>query len=211
MGQLNKIKEYFIDWLLKKSNLIARIEELKNKEHSDNNKNKITGQFVTLYPESVIHNTQNNPDNIRIGESTHIRGELLIFPYGGKINIGSNSYIGAGSRIWSGEEINIGNNVLIGHNVNIIDFSHERNHVERANGFKNLVTYGHPKEKGKIPTNPIKIEDDVAIYAGANIIMGVTIGKGSVISAGSVVIKNVPPFSLVLGNPGKVVWKIKQH
>jgi len=99
---------------------------------------------------------------------------------------------------------------LIAHNVNIIDFAHEASSFDRAEGFRNLVAKGHPLEKGKIVTKEIVIEDDVAIYAGAHIIMGITIGKGSVISAGSVVFKNIPPFSLVMGNPAKVVWKIKE-
>ena len=90
-----------------------------------------------------------------------------------------------------------------------MDFSHEVEAEERAKGFKDFSKNSHPKIKGKIPTKAINIEDDVAIYAGAHIVMGVTIGKGSIISAGSVVVNDVPPFSQVFGNPAKIVWKTK--
>ena len=52
------------------------------------------------------------------------------------------------------------------------------------------------------------IEDNVYIASGAKILGGITIGKGSVIGANSVVTKDIPPYSLVLGIPGKVIRKI---
>src|SRR6187402_2810920 len=79
------------------------------------------------YNESVFHydakisNMQNDPSKIRIGNGTEIKGELLIFNYGGEISVGNSCYIGDHSRIWSAESIIIGNNVLISHNVNIVD------------------------------------------------------------------------------------------
>jgi acetyltransferase-like isoleucine patch superfamily enzyme len=182
---------------------------LQAKEHvSDCNKNVIN-KGATFYPEASVVNLKKDPAKIIIGEGTHIRGELLVFPYGGEIKIGMNCYVGKDTMIWSGESIHIGDNVMIAHHVNIIDFAHETASIDRAEGFRNLIAKGHPLEKGKIPTKKIYIEDYVAIYSGAHIIMGVTIGKGSVISAGCVVLSDVPAFSLVSGNPGKVVWKIK--
>ncbi|WP_457286826.1 acyltransferase [Pedobacter sp. UYP24] len=169
----------------------------------------VTNNGGKFLPEANVVNMQKDPKKISVGAGTHIRGELQVYSYGGRIDIGENCYIGAGSKIWSGEGITIGNNVLIGHNVNIIDFSHKAKSSDRAESFKKLITEGHPKEKGNIPSRSIKIEDDVIIYAGANIVMGVTIGKASIISAGSVVIRDVPAFSQVLGNPAKVVWRTK--
>jgi len=170
---------------------------------------KIVNNGATFWPEAKVQNMQEDPQKIVVGEGTNIRGELQVYAYGGKITIGDNCFIGAGSKVWSGDSITIGNNVLIGHNVNIVDFSHKTKSIERAASYIKMIKEGHSKEKENIPSRPIVIEDDVIIYAGASIVMGVTIGKASIISTGSVVIKDIPPYSQVLGNPAKVVWRTK--
>jgi acetyltransferase-like isoleucine patch superfamily enzyme len=161
-----------------------------------------------FYNTTKIENFQNKKEKVQIGYNTHIRGELLIFPYGGEIKVGNNSFIGEQTKIWSAESIIIGDYVAIAHNVNIMDFNHETNHLERAHSLKQILTQGHPKIKGNIITAPIIIEDYVAIYSNVNIMRGVRLGKGSIISAGSVVFNDVPPFSLVMGNPARVFGKV---
>lgn len=170
-------------------------------------KNVIIGEGSAIYKEAMIENFSNSINNITIGKGSHIRGELLVFPYGGKIEIGDNCFVGEGSKLWSGDHIKIGNHVGIAHNINIVDFAHESNHLVRAEGVKNIFLHGHPKDKGEIPSAPIVIEDYVAIYPNACILRGVTIGKGSIVSTGSVVMSNIPEFSLVVGNPARVVGK----
>ncbi len=166
------------------------------------------GQGSRFYRQVRVYNMSGKKEKISIGSNSHIRGELLVFPYGGEIKIGDYCYIGEDTRIWSGGKIVIGNNVGIAHNVNIVDFSHETNYLERAEGFRKLVITGHPKEKGNIPISPIIIEDHVSIYPNVNIARGVKIGAGSIISAGSVVITDVPPFTLMMGNPARAMMKI---
>lgn len=163
-----------------------------------------------FYDETSIFNLSSNRDNIVIKNNSHIRGELLVFKSGGKIEIGNNTFIGSGSKIWSGESIKIGNNVLISHNVNIIDSnSHEINYIERQEGFINLIKHGHPLTKGSVITKPIVIEDNVWINFNAIILKGVKIGKGSIISAGAIVTKDVPAFSLILGDASIQIRDIK--
>jgi acetyltransferase-like isoleucine patch superfamily enzyme len=159
-----------------------------------------------FYEKATVFNFQNNINRIQVGQNVHIRGELLVFKYGGEIHIGNNCYVGESSRIWSGEKILIGNNVLISHNVNIIDTdSHEMDHLERANGFLKILKTGHPEAKGNIIVAPIIIHDYAWISFNATILKGVTIGEGAIVGASSVVTKDVPPYSVVAGNPAKII------
>lgn len=180
--------------------------------HDISCKSQVTSQPSTKFSiEAKVINIINDPSKINIGSKTNIKGELLVFPYGGKITIGQNCFIGEDVRIWSGDRIEIGNDVLISHQVNIIDTnSHEINHIERSNSYKSLLIEGHPQTKGSIITKPIKIEDHVWISCGVNILKGVTIGKGAIIAAGSLITEDVQEFTLVGGNPAKLLKKLKE-
>jgi maltose O-acetyltransferase len=167
------------------------------------------GKKSKFYPEAKVFNTQNRKEKIVIGENTHIRGELFIWPNSNGIYIGNNSYVGHNTLITAAEKIIIGNNVLISHNVNIIDTdSHEINYKEREIGYLNLLKNGLPTEMGNVKTSPIVIEDYAWISFNVCILKGVTIGKGAIIGAGSVVTKNVPSFTLYAGNPAKFIRNI---
>lgn len=181
------------------------------RRHHDKLMNEVTASdSVRFYVGSSVSNFKNDPRGITIGPNTHIRGELLVFSYGGKISVGENVYIGDETRIWSADEVVIGNNVLISHNVNISDTSaHELDHVERAVGFKTIVRSGHSTNKGSVTTAPVIIEDYAWINPYSIILKGVRIGEGAVVGAGSVVVKDVPPFTMVAGNPAKIIKEVK--
>jgi len=168
---------------------------------------KVTASTTSVfYSNSRVYNLLNNPRKIMIGDQSHINGELHLFGYGGEIIIGDRCFIGEGTRIWSGNKITIGNNVLISHNVNIMDTnSHELNHQERAIGFLQIITEGHPKKAVNINTAPIVISDNAWINFNCTILKGVTIGKGAIIAAGTLITKDVPPFALVGGNPARII------
>ena len=170
------------------------------------------GTGSKIYPETKVFNFQNKIKNIKVGKGTHIRGELLIFGYGGSISIGNDCYIGEGSRIWSGDSIIIGNDVLISHNVNIVDAdSHEISSVERAERYRELLKSGHWTDKGNILSKPIIIEDNAWISFGVIILKGVRIGKGSIVGAGSIVTKDVTDWTIVAGNPAKILREIPEE
>ena len=97
--------------------------------------------------------------------------------------------------MYSANGIQIGNDVLIGPNCNIVPVNHnirDRNIPIRLQGY--------PESKGGIV-----IEDDVWLGASVTILDGVKIGKGAVIGAGSVVTKNIEPYSINFGVPSKKV------
>lgn len=191
--------------LFKWSNVYQDIDDLIRTGTKDFHK-LATYSTALFLNYSKIVNMQNDPSKICIGDDTRICGELLVLIYGGKISIGDNCFVGDHSRIWSGDSVIIGNNVLISHDVNIIDTnSHEINITERVSAYKKLMKEGQPSEKGSIITKPIVIKDDAWINFNSIILKGVTIGKGAIVAAGSVVSKDVPDYSIVAGNPAKVV------
>ncbi len=170
----------------------------------------IIGDFSVLYDESEITNHLKIKENIVIGNNTHIRGQLVVFGHGGKISIGDYCYIGHDTCIWSAKEITIGDRVLIAHNCSIFDNNtHPFDEVERHKQFREIVTTGFPKKQDGLFEKEIIIEDDAWISAYSIISKGVRIGKGAVVGAGSVVTHDVPPYTLVAGNPAKVIKKLK--
>lgn len=163
-----------------------------------------------FYPEALVRNIFGEPRRIRIGKNSHIRGELVTFGHGGDISIGDNCYIGKNTSIWSGESIVIEDNVLISHNCNIIDSnSHEINHLDRARNFRLMIRQGHSKEKGNIITAPIVVREYAWISFNCCILKGVTIGRGAIVAAGSVVTRDVPDFVIVAGNPATIVKQLE--
>lgn len=156
-----------------------------------------------------ILNAQGDPTKIKIGEGTVVDGIIQLFPFGEGIEIGRNCYIGLNSRIWSSDHIIIGDNVLISHDVNIIDSdSHEINYKERETSSIRQFKEGLPKEIGLVKTAPIIIKDNVWISYNVCILKGVTIGRGAIVGCGSVVTHDIPDFTLVVGNPAKIVKKV---
>jgi acetyltransferase-like isoleucine patch superfamily enzyme len=180
------------------------IQKIENEKNSTNESGYIKQEKSIVYPESRIINMQNNKDKIKLGINTHIRGDLVIYAHGGKIVFGNESFLGEGSRIWSSVSVEIGNRVLISHNVNIHDNNgHPVDAVKRNEHFKKIVSTGFPSTDNYLSESAVKIEDDVWIGFNCIIMKGVTIGKGAIVAAGSVVTKDVAPFTMVAGNPAK--------
>jgi acetyltransferase-like isoleucine patch superfamily enzyme len=203
------MQKFFIFFIRALKKVIKKISDF---EHRDNCNRYVTNNGTTFLESAHVVNMTNDKERIMLGAGTFVLGELLVFAYGGKIKIGNNCYIGIGSRVWSGEEVKIGNDVLISHNVNIVDTTaHELDHIERADTYIKLLKEGHPKEKGTIVTKPIVIEDHVWVNFNVVILKGVTIGRGAIVAAGTVVTKDVPPFVLVGGNPARVLKELKNY
>ena len=119
----------------------------------------------------------------RISQRSRNKTGIEIHP-GAKI--GKGFFIDHGSGVVIGETTEIGDNVTL---------------------YQGVTLGGTGKEKGKRhPT----IEDNVMVSVGAKVLGSITVGRNSKIGAGSVVLKDVPPYSTVVGIPGRVV-KSKRH
>lgn len=114
---------------------------------------------------------------------------------GKNITVGKNVFINTGCRFQDQGGIRIGDHVLIGHNVVLATLNHDFAPYNRATM--------HPA--------PIHIKDRVWIGANATVVPGVTIGENSIVAAGAVVTKDVPPNTIVGGVPAKVLKRIDEN
>jgi acetyltransferase-like isoleucine patch superfamily enzyme len=118
------------------------------------------------------------------------------------ISVGDNFYIGKFSQIECDAEI--GNNVIIGNQVGIVGkYDHHYQQIGTPIRLASQIRDHDYSWKGI--DERIVIEDDVWIGFGSVILSGVRIGQGSVIAAGSVVTKDVQPFSIYAGVPAKKI------
>ena len=160
--------------------------------------------WVRLFVNPFIHK---KGKNIIIRYNTR----LDLFPFN-KFSIGSNSIVEDFSTINNGVgDVSIGNNAGIGLSNVIIGPVYIGNYVMLAqhivisglnHGYEDVNT---PPRLQKVVTKQITIEDNVWIGANCVITAGVTIGKHAIIGAGSVVTKNVPGYSVAVGNPARVI------
>ncbi|MDP9081760.1 MAG: acyltransferase [Bacteroidota bacterium] len=126
-----------------------------------------------------------------IGANSTIEDYCTVNNGVGDVIIGDDSRIGIGSVLIG--PVTIGNQVILAQNIVVSGLNHTYTDVTI------------PIRLQKVTTTAIVIEDEVWIGANAVITAGVTIGKHSVVAGGSVVTKNIPPYSIAAGNPAKVI------
>lgn len=114
------------------------------------------------------------------------------------ISVGDDVFIGPGATMTASESsIELGSKIMFGPNVTLIGGDHS---------FSSVGKYMFDvKEKAPDDDQPIVIEDDVWVGAGATILKGVRIGEGAIVAASSLVLKDVPPYAIVGGIPAKVI------
>jgi acetyltransferase-like isoleucine patch superfamily enzyme len=151
-----------------------------------------------------------------------IRNIILKYFVYHRYNIGSNFHSGRGVFLWAKNELTIGENFYIGKYSIIECDALIGNNVIFANHVSLIGRYDHNYQQVGVPTRlasqirdrdyswkglnqKIIVEDDVWVGLGSIILSGVTIGRGSIIAAGSIVTKDVEPYSIYGGNPAKKI------
>jgi acetyltransferase-like isoleucine patch superfamily enzyme len=126
-----------------------------------------------------------------IGDYSIVEDFVVLANACGDIIIGNNVLIGLGSKVIG--PVRMGNDILLAQNVLISGLNHDYEDITR------------PIVKQSFSVKEIVIEDGAWVGAGCIITAGVRIGKNAVVGAGSVVTKDVPDYSVVVGNPAKLI------
>lgn len=115
--------------------------------------------------------------------------------YGFNITLGDNVFINYNCVILDCAPVTMGSNVFIGPNCGFYTAVHPTDFEQRNEGIETA--------------KPITVGDNVWIGGGVTVLPGVNIGEGAVIGAGSVVVKDVPPYCVAVGNPCAVKKELK--
>lgn len=169
-------------------------------------RNAIVGNGVVASHEAAV--MAPTPKQVHIGDNSEIAC-TLVCQDSGKITIGRNAWIGAKTVIGSVEEIIIGDYAIISTEVHIYDnnnhpVSPELRQKMSESGFRSDLWKWHHSASKKV-----QIGDRVWIGERSTILKGVTIGNDAIVAAGSVVTHDVPPSTIVAGNPARVVKQIE--
>ena len=198
----NPIKQYF---------LRKRLREMQQRYMSIG-----TGTIMLSRDCLDMRLTPENRKYVTIGERGLIKAQFTFETPQGEVHIGNNTHIG-GAHFICRTRIEVGNDVTMAWGITLYDHdSHSTNWEYRQHDneqcYQDYITTGNNiahKDWSHVNSAPIVIEDKVWIGMDALILKGVTIGEGSVVAARSVVTKDVPPYSLVAGNPARVVKSLK--
>lgn len=153
---------------------------------------------TTRFNEAYGHDPDGSQQILRdllgeMGEGAHVRAPLRV-DYGTRLHIGAGTFVNYGLVALDVVDIRIGRNCQLATNIQLLTPIHPLEAQPRRDGWE--------------AAQPITIEDNVWIGGGAIVCPGVTIGADSVIGAGSVVTRDVPPRSLAVGSPAKVIRQL---
>ncbi|MDY0907448.1 acyltransferase [Pedobacter sp. CFBP9032] len=142
---------------------------------------------------SKLCNDKKSKKSITIAKKCELSEGVILKTYGGSINLDENTFLGEHTIIYGHGGVTIGNNTLIAMHTCIVSSNHTI--PDRSELIRNKPDI----------LLPVNIGSDVWIGANCTILGGVSIGNGAVIGAGSVVNKDIPAYSIAVGNPARVI------
>lgn len=138
-----------------------------------------------------------------IGSQSRVETRITVEREGASLIIGNRTFIGGGD-ISCASRIEIGDDVMIAWGTTIFDHaSHSLRFSQRANDTTDWLR--GEKNWGVVEMAEVRIGNKAWIGFGSTLLPGVVIGEGAVIGAGSVVTRDVPPWTVAAGNPARVI------
>jgi len=204
--------------------VLSRIKYFLNLFNLKSKIDNINNEFITYHKSTILINgidlrfdtKKENRKYVEIGQNGLIRASFIFESESGYVNIGNNVHIGGGTFI-SRSSITIQDDVtmawgitLYDHDSHSIFWEHRKN--DNYQCYSDFINYNGNnvinKDWSNVISKPILVESKVWIGFDVTILKGVTIGEGAVIGAKSVVTRDVPPWTVVAGNPARVVKQI---
>lgn len=147
---------------------------------------------------------------LSIGSESNIEGAIVLERQGANVHIGSRTHIGGGTLVDAACKIEIGDDVLIAFEVLIMDHgSHSLHFYQRKRDVQDWMK--GMKDWTHVKRCPVEIGDKAWLGARVIVLKGVKIGEGAVVGAGSLVTENVPAWTIVGGNPAKVIRPLSEE
>jgi acetyltransferase-like isoleucine patch superfamily enzyme len=146
--------------------------------------------------------------SLKIDEMSEVNGSLTFDKASASIAIGKRVFM-SGSLI-AAQSIEIGDDVMVSWGVTVVDHnSHAISFSKRADDVINWRD--RSKDWSNVKIAPVKISNKVWVGFNSIILKGVTIGEGAIVGAGSVITKDVPPWTIVAGNPARIIREIPEN
>ena len=142
-----------------------------------------------------------------IGQGSLVEGGIAFEQAGAEVRIGARSFVNA--QLAAAELITIGDDVLVAWGVTIVDHDSHSLVFGKRKDDVSLWARGE-KRWDDVPVEPVTVGDKAWIGLNAIILKGVTLGEGAVVGAGSVVTRNVASWTVVAGNPARVIRMLSE-
>ena len=130
---------------------------------------------------------------VHVGPWCWIGDGVALRSHAGRVSVGAKVIIGGGTTVNAYLDVSIGDGALIADDVHITDFDHRTDRLDV------------PIRDQGVVSSPVRIGPDVWLGRGVTVLRGVDIGRGSVIGAHAVVTSDIPPYSIAVGVPARVV------
>lgn len=200
--------------------MINALKKLLLKLHLKSNSDYIMDGNSHFFPNFRLQviNPVKSRVYLEIGDDCLLDCKIIFESGAGKVQIGNNNYIG-NSNIICRSSIIFEDNIFVAwgsyfydHNSHSIDYRERENDIQQQlKDYRGKLLFIENKNWDVVDTAQIRVCSNAWIGMNCIILKGVTIGQGAIVAAGSVVTKDVEPWTIVGGNPAKLVKSIPDH
>lgn len=146
--------------------------------------------------------------HLKIGDHSFVHGDIVTEHADANVTIGARAFIG-GSKLISANRIIVGDDVLISWGCTIVD--HDSHSISWSKRSTDVLDWAKGEKNWQyVNKGTVHIHDKAWVGANVTILKNVSVGEGAVVGTGSVVTKDVPAWTIVAGNPAKIIRLIPE-